>query len=321
MRRVIITLHYSIFDTNKSKMKKLHDLNSLKIFRDVVSAGGYSAAHKITGQSRATLSRNISQLEAEVGARLIERSTRSFRLTEQGQVLYDSCLEVFSQLDHTFSMLESQQVEPSGLVKIAVPPSLLHFYNFSNEILKYMTLYEKVNIHIEATNRQVDILNEGFDFVIRARNKIDYPLGYVPVFLAHMELCLVAHPKWRNKVKPSLMDTLENIPAITWKGVEGVTHWQFMNNENQSVDIKVKPCLIVDDMTMMRNAALDGLGLVLIPYIYVENDIALGRLIRIESELIPSKSSIHAVHLGQKGMRPAVRHLLDWLKELTISLR
>ncbi|WP_180084780.1 LysR family transcriptional regulator [Acinetobacter sp. YH12145] len=83
-------------------MKKLHDLNSLKIFRDVVSAGGYSAAHKITGQSRATLSRNISQLEAEVGARLIERSTRSFRLTEQGQVLYDSCLEIFFNLTTRF---------------------------------------------------------------------------------------------------------------------------------------------------------------------------------------------------------------------------
>ncbi|WP_257231692.1 LysR substrate-binding domain-containing protein [Acinetobacter sp. YH12023] len=118
-----------------------------------------------------------------------------------------------------------------------------------------------------------------------------------------------------------LLDTLENIPAITWKGVEGFTHWQFMNAENQSVDIKFKPRLIVDDITMMRNAALDGLGLVLIPYIYVENVIALGRIIHIESELIPRKSIIRAVHLGQKGMRSAVRHLLDWLKELTVNLR
>ena len=302
-------------------MKKLHDLNCLKIFKDVVSAGGYSAAHRITGQSRATLSRNITQLEAEVGARLIERSTRSFRLTEQGQVLYESCLEIFSQLETTFSMLESEQIEPSGLVKIAIPPSLLHFYNFSGEILKYMNMYEKVNIQIEATNRQVDILNEGFDFIIRARTKMDYPLGYVPVFLAHMELCLVAHPKWKNKIRKNLNETLESIPTITWKGVEGFTNWEFMNHDNQSVDIKIKPRLIVDDMTMMRNAVLDGLGLVLIPYIYVENDLALGRLIRLESDLIPNRSSIHAVHLGQKGMRPAVRHLLDWLKDITIRLR
>lgn len=302
-------------------MKKIHDLNCLKIFKDVVSAGGYSAAHRITGQSRATLSRNIVQLEAEVGARLIERSTRSFRLTEQGQVLYERCLEIFSQIETAFSMLESEQIEPSGLVKIAIPPSLLHFYNFSGEILKYMNMYEKVNIQIEATNRQVDILNEGFDFVIRARTKLDYPLGYVTVFLAHMELCLVVHPKWKNKIRQSLSETIESIPVITWKGVEGFTHWEFINCENQVVDIKIKPRLIVDDMTMMRNAALDGLGLVLIPYIYVENDIALGRLIRLESDLVPTQSSIHAVHLGQKGMRPAVRHLLDWLKEITFSLR
>ena len=293
-------------------MKNINDLNSLKIFKDVVSAGGFSAAHKITGQSRATLSRNVSQLEQDIGARLIERSTRSFRLTEQGQILYERSLEIFNQLDETFSMLESQQVEPSGLVKIAIPPSLLHFYNFSEEILKYMQQYRKVCIHIEATNRQVDIHNEGFDFVIRARTEMDYPLDYVPVFLARMELCLVVHPTWQNKIKDTLAETVENIPIITWKGTSGITHWQMVNQDQQNVNLKVKPRLIVDDMTMMRSAALNGLGMIMIPLIYVENDIALGRLMKLDLDLKSPKSMVHAVHLGQRGMRPAVRHLLDW---------
>ncbi len=104
----------------------MHDLNSLKIFRDVVSAGSYSAAQRKSGQSRATMSRHINSLEKSLGARLIERSTRSFRLTEQGQILYERSLDILEQLDEAFTEVENLQREPSGLVRIAIPPSLLH---------------------------------------------------------------------------------------------------------------------------------------------------------------------------------------------------
>ena len=300
----------------------MQDLNSLKIFKDVVSAGGYSAAHRLTGQSRATLSRHVSELEERLGTRLIERSTRSFKLTEQGQILYQSCVEIFDQLDHAFITLEGMQKEPSGHIRIAIPPSLLHFHDFSHEIIRYMTEFPKVAIQIEATNRQVDLQHEGFDFVIRARSKLDYPLDFVPVILAKMQMCIVVHPRWKSSISPDFEQTLSCIPSIVWKGQFDYSHWSFLDQHNKAVHYKVMPKLIVDDMEMMRQAALNQLGMIMIPEIYVQEDLALGRLISVQHpELNISESLVHAVHLGHKGMRPAVRHLLNWLKEVTVSLR
>lgn len=300
----------------------MQDLNSLKIFKDVVSAGGYSAAHRKTGQSRATLSRHVSELEERLGSRLIERSTRSFKLTEQGQILYQSCVEIFDQLDDALITLEGMQKEPSGHIRIAIPPSLLHFHDFSREIIRYMGEFPKVSIQIEVTNRQVDIQHEGFDFVIRARSKLDYPLDFVPVILAKMQMCIVVHPMWKNSITAELERTLNSIPAIVWKGQFDHSQWSFLDKQNKTVHYKVIPKLIVDDMQMMRQAALNQLGLIMIPKIYVQEDVASGQLILIQHhDLFIPESLVHVVHLGHKGMRPAVRHLLNWLKDVTVSLR
>ena len=298
------------------------DLNSLRVFKDVVSAGGYSAAHRQTGQSRATLSRHIVELEEALSSRLIERSTRSFRLTEQGQILYERCLEIFAQVDDAVMMVEHLQHEPNGLVRIAIPPSLLHFHQLGDEILRYMETYPKVKIHLEVSNRAVDVHNENVDFVIRARTSLDYPLDYVPVLLAKMNLLMVVHPKWQDQLTGQLDEILKHIPVIAWKGNGEYAYWQLTHKiTGQAIQYKTQPRLIVDDMQMMHQAVLQGLGIAMIPQVYVQEDLALGRLIEVNTEAEAVQSLVHAVHLGQRGMRPAVRHLLDWLKQVTQNLR
>lgn len=298
------------------------DLNSLKVFRDVVSAGGYSAAHRKTGQSRATLSRHVIELENVLGARLIERSTRSFRLTEQGQVLYERCSEILAQLDDAVMMVETLQHEPNGLVRIAIPPSLLHFHQLGDEILRYTDTFPKVNIHIEASNRAVDVHHENVDFVIRARTNLDYPLDYVPVLLAKMNLALVVHPKWQHLMSSQIEEVIAQVPSVVWKGSGDSAYWPLKHKvTGQVLQHKLQPRLAVDDMYMLREAALKGIGMIMIPQIYVSEDLSLGRLIQIQTNEQPLQSLVHAVHLGNRGMRPAVRHLLDWLKDITQSLR
>ena len=298
------------------------NLNSLKFFYEVVTAGGYSATNRQTGQSRATLSRHITELENSLSTRLIERSTRSFRLTEQGRILYERCQEIFSQIDDAVMMVETLQHEPNGLVRIAIPPSLLHFHQLGEEILRYMENYPKVKIHIETSNRAVDLNNENFDFVIRARTHLDYPLDFVPILLAKMDLVLVMHPKWKNTSTNDLEKLLETIPAISWKNSGEFSIWNLISIETKKeIQIKFRPRMVIDDISTLRNAALNGLGMIMIPQIYVMEDLSLGRLIQVNCDAQPQQSLIHIVHLGHRGMRPAVRHLLDWLKNITQNLR
>lgn len=290
----------------------MRDLNALKAFRDVAKAGGFAAAHRLTGQSRATLSRHIAALEDDIGIHLIERSTRSFRLTGQGQLLLERTLEIFAQLDDAVAEMEDRQHRPQGLVRVALPPSLLRL-DIGRKILSFLQEKNDVRIQIEASNREVDIRHEGVDFVIRARTTLDYPLDFVPVPLARMEMAIVAHPSFRLDALRPMRDLVHQIPVLAWSGIDGESRWQLKDGD-RAVDITFTPRLIVDDIVALRDAALCGLGMAMMPRTFVHDDISIGRLFEIESDLKAPDRVLHALHLGQHRMRPAVRQLLDWLK-------
>lgn len=296
------------------------DLKSLKVFHDVAAAGGFSAAHRSTGQSKATLSRHIVELEGALGARLIERSTRSFRLSEPGQLLFERCKDIFAQVHDALAQVEDLQREPSGVVHVAIPPTLLDFY-LRDEILRYMQTFPKVKVHIEASSRAVEIHSEGVDLVLRARSHMNYPQDYVTALLARMELVLVVHPSWHAAIQPSLQATLEHVPVVAWRSTGGPAQWSLLNASGEMVSVALQPRLLVDDMRTLQEAALKALGMALIPLVHVQADIDAGRLERLHMDLRPPISLVHGVHLGNRGMRPAVRHLLDWLKEVTSHLR
>jgi len=291
----------------------MRNLNALAAFRQVAKAGGYAAAERATGQSRATLSRNVIALEEELGVRLIERTRRSFRLTEPGSELFARCDSLLGQIDEAASMVDAEQPEPRGLVHIAVPPSLLQL-GLDEVILEFLQQAPKVRLHMEVSNREVDLRHETVDFVIRARSKLDYPVDFVPVSLLRMERAIVVHPRWRKHLRPTLEETLQVVPTVAWDGLSGHSHWRLVTAEGEIRDLALEPRLIADDISTLHASLLEGLGMGIIPRTYVEEDVALGRLDRVDMDLAPMQSVIHAVHLGRHGMRPAVGQLLDWLK-------
>lgn len=291
----------------------MRDLNALKIFCDVARAGGFAAAHRMTGQSRATLSRTVAALEEELGTRLIERSTRSFRLTDSGALLYARGRDIFGQIDEAVAMVEDRQREPRGLVQMAVPPSLLQL-GVGETILAYMDAYPRVQVQMHVSNREVDLRHEPFDFALRARAMLDYPLDFVPVPLIKVPTRLVVHPRWQPQIGETLADTLTRVPVVAWRGHGGQSQWQLPDRTGTMHAFSLTPRLIVDDITLMRDAVMAGMGMAIIPETAIREALDNGRLIAPELDVLPYLSILHAVHLGACGMRPAVRHLLDWLK-------
>lgn len=290
----------------------MRDLNDLRLFVMVVEAGGYAAASRLHTIPRATLSRRISALEEDLGLRLIERSSRSFRLTQPGRLLFERGQQVVAEASTAFAAIDETSAAPKGLVRLAVAPSVLQL-KLDGMLNDYLAHNPKVQLQIEATNRRIDLAREGFDFVIRASAAPRAAQDHVILPLAQLEHVLVIPPQWQDQLRDSLAESLQTIPALAFAAAGQPAAWRLQGRGAALQRFDLEPKLCVEDMQMLRQAAISGLGMALLPRILAVDDLAQGRLVAVDLDLRAPRGRIHAVHLGKKGMRPVVRHLLDWL--------
>jgi DNA-binding transcriptional LysR family regulator len=135
----------------------MHDLNDLYYFVQVVDHGGFAPAGRALGEPKSKLSRRIALLEEHLGVRLIQRSTRHFLTTEIGQSYYAHCKAMLVEADAAQAAVEQTRSEPSGIVRLTCPVALLHA-RVSVMLAGFMAHYPQVEVHLEATNRRVDLI-------------------------------------------------------------------------------------------------------------------------------------------------------------------
>lgn len=290
----------------------MRDLNDLRLFVMVVEAGGYAAASRKHAIARATLSRRIAALEEDLGLRLIERSSRSFRLTQPGRLLFEQGQQVVADAATAFAAIDETSAAPKGVVRIAVAPSVLQL-KLDAMLGEYLARNPLVQLQIEATNRRIDLAHEGFDFVIRASAAPRAGQDHVILPLAQIDHQLVIAPLWQDHLGDSLAESLRKIPSLAFAATGQPAAWHLQGRGAGLHRLDLEPRLCVEDMQMLRQAAVKGLGMALLPRILAADDLAQGRLVAVDLDLRAPRGRIYAVHLGKKGMRPVVRDLLDHL--------
>src|SRR6201993_4587461 len=171
----------------------MEDLNDIYFFASVVQHGGFSAAARAIGVEKTRLSRRIAALEKRLGVRLLQRTTRALALTEAGKRFYDRCLATVEGAQAAFDSVAELRREPAGLVRLA-SPVLLTQRCLAHALPGYMTAYPKVTVHVEATDRTVNVIEERFDIAIRARPVIEDVAGLVAKTLSHSRRVMVVSP-------------------------------------------------------------------------------------------------------------------------------
>lgn len=292
----------------------MHDLNDLYFFVQVVDHGGFAAAGRALGQPKSKLSRRISQLEDRLGVRLLQRSTRHFSVTEMGQTFYQECVAMLVQADSAFEVIERHRSEPQGIIRISCPNTLLN-YRIGGLLSRFMVKYPRVQIHLEATNRRVDVIAEGFDIALRVRFPPLENSDLVMRVLVESPQRLVASPALlafhSGEIHPA---DLNKFPSLAW----GVAHdyaWCVEGPDGAEQQVSYTPRFITDEMTALRQAALAGVGVVQLPLMVVDKDLAEGRLVNICPEWVPRPGIVHAVFPSRRGVLPSVRALIDFLAE------
>ncbi|MGA0611989.1 LysR substrate-binding domain-containing protein [Caldimonas sp. KR1-144] len=291
----------------------MQNLNDLYFYARVVEHGGFAAASRALGVPKSKLSRRIAQLEERLGTRLIHRSTRRFAVTEIGQEYFRHCQALLVQAEAAQEVIERTLSGPHGLVRLSCPVALLD-YQVGEMLARYLQQCPGVQLHVESTNRRVDVIAEGFDLAIRVRFP---PLEDSDLVMKQLGLStqrLVASPTLLQGLRQPLTPAdLPGLPSLD----EGPPHrqhaWQLDAADGASANVPHQPRLVTDDRLALRIAALHGVGVVQLPTMMVREDLRAGRLVDVLPGWRPRPAIAHLVFPSRRGLLPAVRQLIDFL--------
>lgn len=292
----------------------MQDLNDFRFFVDVVEQNGFSAAARKLGMPRSRLSRRIGLLEESLGVRLVQRSTRQFTVTEIGQEFYRHCLAMVVEAEAAQEVIERMRAEPRGTVKVSCPSSVIYF-QVGEMIARFMVRNPQVQIHLDSTNRRVDVIKEGFDIAIRVRFPPLDDSDLVVRKLAESTQRLVASPDLVERCfsRPLVPADLTVMPSLSWGPSSGGHEWRLEGPQGATATVPHDPRLVTEDMVALRQAALSGIGVCQFPTMVVQEDLAAGRLIDILPQWTPRSGIIHAAFPSRRGLLPSVRALMDYL--------
>lgn len=290
----------------------MQDLNDLYYFVQVVEHGGFAPAARATGLQKSRLSRRIQQLEARLGVRLINRSSRRFSVTEIGRDYYERCLAMLVEAEAAEQVIAQVRAGPRGVVRVSCPVALINF-QFGALFARFLAAYPAVSLQLESTNRRVDLIAEGMDVAIRVRTPPLEPTDLVMRRLDESTQCLVANPALLAGRKLATPADLAGLPGVVQGPPQRLHQWQLAHADGRTAAVSCVPRLVTDDLAALREAALAGVGVAQLPTLMVARDAQAGTLVHVLPDWRPPAAVVHAVFPSRRGLLPAVRALLDFL--------
>src|SRR5438132_3143757 len=274
-------------------MSETHDLNDMYLFAKVIEHGGFSAASRALGVATSKLSRRISELERLLGVHLVNRSTRSISLSDTGWTFYRHCLAMVGEADAAREAIERTRSAPQGLVRISCPVGLL-LSHIGTILARFMADNPAVRINLQATNRRVDVIEEGFDLAVRVRIPPLEDSDLAVRTLGKSEMVLVCSRRFvAHHGKPLSSDDLGKLPTLTMARPGNKFSWQFTSADGTQLDVPHTPRLATDDLATLRTAALEGIGIAMLPDCLIQNELADGSLVHVLPELKVPLGVVH----------------------------
>ncbi|WP_454764011.1 LysR substrate-binding domain-containing protein [Cupriavidus campinensis] len=293
----------------------MQDLNDLSLFAQVVQHGSFSAASRASGVPKSRLSRRIAQLERELGVQLLRRTTRQVRVTPLGEQYYARCREMLQAADAAREVIEHAREQPGGALKISCPVAIAQVL-LAPWIGEFMRANPGIRLEIDATNRRVDVIGEGYDLALRVRDVLEDSSLAVRTF-GKGELRLVASPALLDSIgRPRTPQALDGMPGVGQKPHDGKYAWMLFDKAGESIHINYDPRLVSDEFALLRDAALAGVGVAMLPSMYCRDEIERGDLEVLLPQWDLPMGVLHAVFPSRKGVTPPLRRFLDFLADV-----
>jgi DNA-binding transcriptional LysR family regulator len=288
----------------------MQDLNDYFYFAQVVAHGGFAPAGRALRQPKSKLSRRIAGLEARLGARLIERSTRRFRVTEVGQSFYERCRTILAEAEQAEALVAQARAEPHGIVRFSCPTGLIE--TLSPTLPAFLQRYPAVRLQMLAVDRPVDLIQERIDVALRVRVTLNSDAALTMRSLGTSLRILVASPGLVAMAEPDIAG-LARLPTLSTDEEADEAVWTLETSGGDKHVLRHQPRMNCNDFTAIRDAAAAGIGVALLPDHVCRADIAAGRLVRLYPGWRGQAGIVHVVFTTRRGLPPAVRAFIDHL--------
>ena len=286
------------------------DLNATLVFTRVVQDGSFSAAARQLGMPKSTVSRKVAELERRLGARLLQRTTRTLSLTDAGRAYFQRAVRAIAEAEEAELAVTRMQQTPRGLLRVTMP---LSFGHLGALVASFLERCPEVQVDLVCTDRVVDLVEEGFDVAVRAGRLSDSTL--VARRLGVLQNIAVASPAFLERCGvPRAPEDLEHFDCAVF-GVGGAGgRWEVRNGE-KTVSVPVRARLVVNDMDFLHAAALAGRAITLLPAGRCAADLKQDRLRRVLPAWCSPDVPVHAVYPSRRHLSPKVEAFLDHLSE------
>ena len=288
-------------------------LTRMRAFIAVVDNEGFSSAARQIGRSKALLSKYVRELEDELGALLLNRTTRQFSLTEMGHTYYKRAVEIIAEIDTLQDMVRDSRDGLHGRIKVSAPRTFADA-SIGQSLIDFAVRNPEISLEIHLDDRFVDLVEEGFDLAIRVTSMQDSAL--IARRIAPFRLLIAASPETIAKHgMPKTAEDLADRPCIVDTNARRRNNWVLKPADGPQTVVTVSGPIEVNSPIAVRAAALANLGFALFPDFIVHEDLESGALVEVLPDYSPPASGIYVVYPHRRYLPGKVRALVDYLAE------
>jgi DNA-binding transcriptional LysR family regulator len=285
-------------------------LTSLEVFSQVVECGGFSAAGRKLNMSTTMVSNHVQSLEDRLGARLLNRTTRKVSLTEVGRAYYDRAVQILADIAQADDIAGALQSAPRGTLRIYSATHIVPFV--APVVARFLSAYPEAKVDLTMAEREIDIIDEGFDIAIRLTPPPDSSLIVRNLATWRHVLCC-SHAYLEKFDRPRQLAELADYNCLRHANYPFGEEWHFVDRKGNPAAVRVAGNLITNSGETIRAVALAGAAVCLAPGFLVHDDLESGRLVRLLPEYRPVGFSMNAVYPHRHHLSAKVRTFIDML--------
>jgi DNA-binding transcriptional LysR family regulator len=290
----------------------MEDLERMAIFARVVEEKSFSGAARRMSLSKSLVSKQVTQLEKSIGARLLNRTTRALSVTEAGAIFYEHCARIVEELEEAKLAVGRLQTAPRGILRISAPVAFGRLH-VASALPEFLTAHPELKIDMVTTDRFVDLAEEGYDVVVRIVGEPSPNVVARKLAPVNRRMCATPEYFASNGV-PHSPQELERHNCLTYTYFNPQDPWR-LRGPDGDISVRASGNLRLNDDDALSEAVLGGLGIALLPTFLIGKELQSGRLQSVLEDYVPVERHIYAVYLQNRHLSAKVRAFIDFLLE------